>query len=355
MTAQHWTPPDSGVAPSDLPLWNMAMNHMGAPLPLAGTGASLRLSPIGAPHITGPMHELRAADGQRLFLHLDAFPFAQLLGVDFDLEAANDLPPAVADAIYKGSAVFLLQAFPAALTAGMTFEGADTQDGPDMGQLQWFAAALDGLAESPVFFSIGASATDICAFLNGKLHTPNTVLTGLRDRLDVPLHRLIGRAALKLDQVRSLEIGDFIVLEDPATADLILRCEDRIYHFEPAEDGWLCQTVQPFENFRKLHAMDNAPGDPVAPQADEDAALPDMASLVSTMLIFECGTTRMTLSELESLQTGAIVPLPHQLTADGLQVTIRAGAQTIASGEIVQIDDRLAVRVNQLLTQEPGS
>ncbi|MEL6840632.1 MAG: FliM/FliN family flagellar motor switch protein [Pseudomonadota bacterium] len=347
MTAQAWIPPDSGLGHGDLPLWNMAMTHMGAPLPLGDTGASLRLSPIAAPHVTGPLHALQSGKGQTLYVHLDAFPYQDLLGVDFDLDAASDLPRDLADAIYAGSAEFLLHAFPDALTAGMTYQTIVADEVPQADDLKWFAAALDGLSKTSVFFSLGATADDICAFLHDKVRQPRPVLTALRETLDVTMHRVVGRARLDLDDVRNLGLGDFIVLEDATSADLALHCEDRTYYFETVEEGWRCTAVHPFEDIRKIPAMDDAPSDP---QDLSTEAAPAIADHVSTVLTFECGEARVTLAELEGFQTGAIVPLPDQLTKDGVQVTIRAGAQPIATGEIVQIDDRIAVRISQLLT-----
>ncbi len=354
MNVQAWTPPESGLGPKDLPLWNRAMSYMGAPLPLDGTtSASLRLSPIASPHLTGPLHALKSAQGQTLYVHIDAFPYQQLLGVDFDLDAVGALPPDLVGAIYAGSTEFLLHRFPDTLTAGMTYQAIQADVVAHADDLKWFAAALDGLSETPVFFSFGATAEDICAFLHGKLDQPRSVLSVLRDTLDVALHRMIGQATLSLADVRDLGPGDFIVLEDAATGDLEIRCEDRAFYFETHEDGWLCTAIHPFENVRKMPVMDDTPKDTQTPglPTEDDATLPDMTALASTVLTFECGTTRMTLVELEAIQTGAIVPLPDQLIADGIQVTIRAGDHPIATGDVVQVDDRLAVRVNRLLTR----
>ena len=348
MNVQTWIPPDSGIGSKDLSLWNMAMSHMGTPLPLDGSGIRLRLSPIAAPHVTGPMHVMRTAEGQQFYVHLDAFPYQQMLGVDFDLDAAGDLPSALADAIHAGSAEFLLQKFPDTLTAGMTYQATQADALDEAGGLQWFAAALDGLAETPAFFSIGAKASAICAFLNGSLQQSRTVLTALRQTLDVALHRLVGRAVLKVGDVRGLDLGDFIVLEDAVSDNVVIRSDDRAFYFETVEEGWRCTAIHPFKNVRKMSAMDDTPSDPKEP---ENETLAEMAEAVSTVLTFECGTASVTMAELEAFQTGAIVPLPSQLTENGVQVTIRAGDHAIAKGEIVQIDDRVAVRSSQLLTR----
>ena len=85
MTAQPWVPPSSGVPLNDLPLWNAAMSYMDAPIRLANSRASLRLSPIASPMLTGPVHVFRSAQGETFLIHLDAFPYKDLFDVDLDL------------------------------------------------------------------------------------------------------------------------------------------------------------------------------------------------------------------------------------------------------------------------------
>ncbi|MDX8355138.1 FliM/FliN family flagellar motor switch protein [Cognatiyoonia sp. IB215182] len=356
MTVQSWIPPNGGIDPQDLPLWNMAISHMEAPIALGASGLSLRLSPIAAPHLTGPLHAFQNADGRMLYAHIDAFPCADLLGIDFDLATADDLPPVLAASLQAGSAEFILNALPSEsvgdLRYGNIVDGAETQALLERGDLKWFAAAIDGLAAT-IFVSIAATATDICAYLQGRLHHSRSVLTSLRETLDVPVQRFLGSATLALAEVQTLEVGDFVVLEQAAQDDLALRCKDRIFHFETAEAGWLCTAIRPAQDVGHQPAMEETSTDPLEPTetATPEETLPEMSALVSTLVTFECGQAQMTLAELESLQTGAVVPLPDQLTKGGLQVTMRAGGQPIATGDIVQIDDRIAVRINRLLAQ----
>ncbi|MEL7390229.1 MAG: FliM/FliN family flagellar motor switch protein [Pseudomonadota bacterium] len=356
MTVQSWIPSDSGIDLQDLPLWNMAISHMEAPIALGTEGLSLRLSAIAAPRLTGPLHSFKNEDGKRFYVHIDAFPYEKLLGIDFDLAKAGDLPPVLATSLLAGSAEFVLNALPREYVSDLRYceviGDAETEVLLERNDLKWFAAAIDGLAAT-VFVSIAATATDICGYLQGRLQHSRSVLTNLREMLRVSVHRFVGSATLAIADVQSLQIGDFVILEQAAPDDLALRCDDRIFHFETAEAGWLCTAIRSAQDLGCKPAMDEPFTDPLEPSETEptEKTLPDMSALISTLVTFECGQAQMTLAELESLQTGAVVPLPDQLTKDGLQVIMRAGNQPVATGDILQIDDRIAVRINRLLVQ----
>ncbi len=358
MTAHRWVPPSSGVAHTDLPLWNAAMTHMEVPLALGTSGASLRLSPIAAPVLTGPLHVFHTPQGGPLYVHIDAFPFADLLGVDIDLAAVNDMPASVADAIHAGAAEILRNGFPQTLTAGVDSGGMLAVDGvqdlPDGQALRWFAAALDGLAPSAIFFSVGVSAQDACTFLADKAIQPRTVLSSLKSSLNTSITRQLGHATLDLSQMRQIAPGDFIVLERAETAGVTLCSEGHSFSFEQTDEGWRCDSVHPIQPHRKSPPMADHPADPMDSPQDEatvTSSPPDIAAVVATTLTFDCGETRVSLAELESFQVGAIVTLPEELTKDGLTVTIRSGDTAIAMGDLVQVDDRVAVRINRLLTK----
>ncbi|MEL6681612.1 MAG: FliM/FliN family flagellar motor switch protein [Pseudomonadota bacterium] len=357
MSAQVWLPPNSGVDAKDLPLWNAAMSHMGTRLTIDGTALGLRLSPIAKPRLTGPLHIINVAGGGTLYVHIDAFPFQNLLGVDLDLQAADHIPAELKDAIYAGSLELLLQNLPDTLTGRMQHDALRSGPPPEGTDIKWFAAALDGFAEEPVFFSFGSAAKDICAHLNDTLAQPRSVLAALREELDAVTHRVIGQATLCADDARHLGIGDFIVSADQAAAtSLLIRCEGHNYHFEPTDEGWRCTDISPPDHATRISDMDETPDasavqTAMAPKSETDS-LQDAAANVSTVLTFECGSARISLAELETYQIGAVVPLPDQLTQDGLQVTIRCGERAIARGDVVQVDDRLAIRISQILAQQ---
>lgn len=63
---------------------------------------------------------------------------------------------------------------------------------------------------------------------------------------------------------------------------------------------------------------------------------------------FDIGRRMVPVGELSAWQPGAIVQLDPPAIADGVEVTIRANGDIVGSGDIVRVDDRLAVRITRL-------
>jgi len=92
----------------------------------------------------------------------------------------------------------------------------------------------------------------------------------------------------------------------------------------------------------RLDSSMEASGPPVV-----DAELLDQLPVTLEVCI---GSVALPLTELQQIEPGAILTL-EKSTAN--QVEILAGEKTIARGEIVTVDDRLAVRILQILDPEP--
>ncbi|MEM8797298.1 MAG: FliM/FliN family flagellar motor switch protein, partial [Pseudomonadota bacterium] len=75
------------------------------------------------------------------------------------------------------------------------------------------------------------------------------------------------------------------------------------------------------------------------------APIPD----VQVALTFDLGQVEVPIATLESWQPGTIVDLGETPNAAETVVTIRANGTAIAEGDIVQLDDRIGVRVTRLL------
>jgi len=76
----------------------------------------------------------------------------------------------------------------------------------------------------------------------------------------------------------------------------------------------------------------------------------DAVESLSVNLDVRIGSVTLPLAELQQIEPGAILTL-EESTAN--QVEILAGEKTVARGEIVTVDDQLAVRILQILGSEP--
>lgn len=63
---------------------------------------------------------------------------------------------------------------------------------------------------------------------------------------------------------------------------------------------------------------------------------------------FDLGSLTVPLAAIESWQPGAVIPLNPPVASDGVEVTVRANGQIVGVGDLVQIDDRVAVRLTRL-------
>ena len=81
-----------------------------------------------------------------------------------------------------------------------------------------------------------------------------------------------------------------------------------------------------------------------------EAPVRKLAEIAQTQLTFDLGEISLSLAELEQFQTGSIVPLPETVQDPSqVEVAVRIAGVKIATGDLVQIDDRVAVRLNSVL------
>jgi flagellar motor switch protein FliN/FliY len=70
---------------------------------------------------------------------------------------------------------------------------------------------------------------------------------------------------------------------------------------------------------------------------------------LTVQLAVELGRTKLTAREILALEQNSIIQLPRS-TGEG--VDLLAGGSRIARGEIIMIEDRTGVRINEVIVQE---
>ena len=70
---------------------------------------------------------------------------------------------------------------------------------------------------------------------------------------------------------------------------------------------------------------------------------------LSVSLAVELGRTKLTAEEILALEQSSIIQLPRS-TGEG--VDLMAGGKRIARGEIIMIEDRTGVRINEIIAEE---
>lgn len=384
MTAR-WTPPSFAGGPVDGNLWNALVALSGEPLPIGEAGASFSFSLCETPSAAAYAAEVATARLPRPFiLHVKQFPFSTLFDVDLDVADLGDLPDGLKQALFEGMFSSIREQIGGGRLEGLTLgrQGlASGFAGYGSSQYQWFDVTLNRAEGDVVEMSLCAERAAIVELLGDVLGSGTPLQAALAQNLTVEADITLGSIALKLADRNALRAGAVVVMAERPEGSVMVRFRERIFDFARAEDGWCCQRVRAVEpdragiverdSERAMHdeeapAVKDAPvsGD-VQDFMDESAiegglAIEEPVSIekpvsigdIAITIDFDLGRLQLPLSEISQWRQGAVVALDHTDVRSGLPVTIRANGRVVGSGDVVRIDDRIAVRITELYIKE---
>lgn len=169
------------------------------------------------------------------------------------------------------------------------------------------------------------------------------------DRLPVPLLAAIGSARLSVGELDGLRPGDAVLLERTwldADGGLWLLAGDLGVRVRWNDGGLtVTQTATPIGLAMPEPEAESMPAPAPEPVAEKPADAPPDWSSLPVLLTFDLGERTLTLGEIKSLQVGQSLELARPLEQ---AVHIRANGALIGSGELVEIDGRLAVGIASL-------
>ena len=352
---------------SDMDYWNAATSLIGSSLPL-GDGVSCQVHQSTS---QADLPTYRLADPDNLWtlrMQLTEFPFRQLHDVDLTMRDVAALPDTLRDALIRGGLETLQQVLPVSMARHAL---ADAPLATEKGEHKsWYRVDIDGGWGGPVVLTIGATEQDFIAFLRSHWPTARQVAGPLAGLLSVSIEHSLGQASVSLGEMRDLQAGD-MVLVDPAghNAGRMVMIGGMAHHVHQGENGWQLGTQMTVETETTSHE-DAAPGDTAA----QDAPLPDDAAseaptespaadasvhnlntdhLVAldelpVKLTFVVAEETVTVADLQGWNSGTVIDLSVPDLEAGMAVSVRANGRNIATGNLVRIDDRLAVRVSGL-------
>lgn len=153
----------------------------------------------------------------------------------------------------------------------------------------------------------------------------------------VPLRLEIGETRLSVAALRTLAMNDVLMPDgaiDAAAPVIFLRADSR-YSARAKVDGHSLVIESVLQEERSM-----------APSTDKSAASgPPALDGIEIRLGFDLGEKTLTLGELMAMQPGKVLALDVSLPR---LVAIRANGTLIGHGELVQIADRVGVRVMEL-------
>ncbi|MEJ1160539.1 FliM/FliN family flagellar motor switch protein [Prosthecomicrobium sp. N25] len=332
-------------------VWNALVTYARQPLPLAAKGATLTFEPAPRPADDTVALDVAFASGPRLLLVIAAFPFQALFGLDIEADEIAALPAALSGGLQEGILALLAAAAPEnALGAPRLLRAgslAHLARAPDRGPepREWLSLTVAGLVPAPVRLVAGIDPDRLVALVRDGALAPRQVWPALAATIPVEVFVTLGAMRTTVGELLDLKAGSLVVLAATPPGTARLRVADRTATLAAGANGWTFAAVTDQDRYRP------APGD-TAPMTDDPLARPEEGrGLAGLPLVidFDIGRLTVPLAEVERWTAGTVVPLDLAAPGPGTEVTVRANGQAIATGDLVRIDDRMAVRLTRLM------
>jgi len=350
MTIAPWTPAlMAGIGHADA-LWNSFVSYAGHPVPLAN-GASAAFTLADAPDGDAFCVVLQASQGMTLHVIWRSFPFNTLLGADFTTNDLPGVPLALRAALIEGMAALIWNAIPerrlGEFKVGAIGPLGQILDEGGRTGLAWFDVAFQNLAKEPIACTLACERAALLDVLSADLAAPHKVHKSLKSQLMSEAFFTLAAISVTIASLKSLAVGCVFVLPELNPEELTLRVADSEYSFRANAEKWACLSVR--RRGRPQRQADGNGVDAMAVDAPDNQAAPSMPlENLPVTIDFDLGQTMVSLAELETWQAGSVVPLTPPPRGEGAAITLRANGQVIGTGDLIKIDDRLAVRISKL-------
>lgn len=313
--------------------WNRLQPFLGRQLPIAGGRAALTVTSSEPPPAGLPRTTL-SAGGIHATIAFADFPFEPIVGIPLQATDLADLGAPLRDALLSGMVDTVAAALPEPFN-----DVRAVPHGAEPADMEWAVLTFEGFAPEPIRVFAGASRAAVATAFGdlgpdtaGRGHlmaaTPVTADVTLL-RIGVPRRRL---AALKP--------GRFLVLARGAETRTALRIGGYVWTFDFTGEGWQVTAIGAAE--AAPFAIDQEEG--TVTDADEEAGPQSLTLPVD----FDIGSTTVRLSDLDAWRVGSVVGFDLPRPGDGLAVTIKVAGTPVGTGDLVRIENRLAVRITAL-------
>lgn len=331
-------------------LWNGLVGLAGEDLPLSSGGGTLRFALASPPASDAWLASFQLTGGGTAYVHAREFPFRQMFNVSLDAADIPALPDGLRQAMLDGIFASILAALSEQVrdTATIGAQGLASAF-PDhaASHVQWFDVTLARGDGSSIVFDVGCDRTALLRLLADNLAGHVPAKGPLAEGLALPAYATLGRLAVGYDEFMTLEPGAVVVLALRPAGQLAVRVDTVLYDFSQVDNGWTClgghaALIDGTKGARMDDTIDPAGG------PESEAGTVSVSGL-RIALDFDIARLLVPVSELSQWQAGSVVPIDVPATGDGLEVTIRANGDVVGQGDLVRIDDRLAVRITRLL------
>lgn len=334
-------------------LWNALLSYREQALIPAGYNTSFRFSMAAAPDAAKPALLVKPENGPGFIAAVDSFPFAQMFGVELELEDFLSLPAPLRVCLEEGVISTIWQAVPRAaglgplriLNSGPMSEIAnDARAGDD---LQWLMVMVEGVAPVPVTVLVGFSVAAFENLTSRGVLAQSAISRGLQSAIATDVYYTLGNIIVSYQNLVELEVGDLIVLPHLADGQIWARAQNVLFTMQRASDHFICTNRELVERYRRsltafqgTTTMKNDLGDAID--------VPGSVGELDVIIDFDIGRTTVALADLQAWQPGTALLLDPPALNENVEVTVRANGQVVGIGDLVRIDDRIAVRLTRL-------
>lgn len=141
----------------------------------------------------------------------------------------------------------------------------------------------------------------------------------------VEVNFLLGSTTFPVADIKKLDIGDIVVFENSSSSEMTLVCDNIVQKFQ----------IKP--NIKIIEPYDTSGGDSM-----EENTSTNLWDSIQVDMTAEFDKVKVTLGELKNIEEGLIVDL---CSVYDNKVSLKVGGKTVASGELVIINDRFGVRI----------
>ena len=143
----------------------------------------------------------------------------------------------------------------------------------------------------------------------------------------VEVNLLLGTTTFPLAEIKKLDIGDIVLFENSNSSEMTLVCENMIQTFR----------VKPNEKIIEPYDMSGG--------NEMDTTNTNLWDSIQVDMSAEFDKVKLTLGELKSIEEGLIVDL---CSVYDNKISLKVGGKTVAAGELVIINDRFGVRIENV-------
>ncbi|MET0596281.1 MAG: FliM/FliN family flagellar motor switch protein [Mesorhizobium sp.] len=217
---------------------------------------------------------------------------------------------------------------------------------------EWLDVEVQSPSIGSFLLVIGCERSSLVSLLLKQSIARAPIRSRLRDTLSVEASVSIGSLDMSLDELAGIGPGALVVMPEDADELRTVRVTDVTYQLRKIDDDWVCQSIlETRQQGKRMGAEDaESAGLTGSPEANEDLSVGPATVRRGELPVtvdFDLNRLSLPISEVETWQGGTIVALDAPALAGSVSLTIRVNGVAVGSGELVRIDERLAVRIEQ--------